>query len=85
MIADAAQLEDGAVGQRTRAGSQRKEEELAKTTSQDKEDTLTEEDTTKEDTAKMPRLEDMEEAMMEEDQTGPEGSPEKYVWGTGGA
>ncbi len=44
---------------------------------------MTEEDTTKEDTAKMPRLEGMEEAMMEEDQTGPEGSPEKYVWGTG--
>ena len=85
MIADVAELDSEAIGKRTRAGSQRKEEEAAKTTSQDKEDVLTEEDAIKEEPAKMPRLEDIEDVMMEESQTGPEGPPEKYVWGTGGA
>ncbi len=87
MIADVAELEGEAVGKRTRAGTQRKEEEVAKTTSQDKEDGLSEEDAIKEGPAKMPRLEDIEDVMMEESQTGlgPEGSSEKYVWGTGGA
>ena len=85
MIADVAELDSEAIGKRMRAGSQRKEEEAAKTTSQDKEDVLTEEDAIKEGPAKMPRLEDIEDVMMEESQTGPEGSPEKYVWGTGGA
>jgi hypothetical protein len=59
-FADVAELEGEAVGKRTRAGTQQKEEEVAKTTSQDKEDGLAEEDAIKEGSAKMPRLEDID-------------------------
>jgi hypothetical protein len=88
MIMNGPEVEIESVGKRTRAGSQRKEEELAKMQDQAKEDMLTKEDTKEEKTEKMeemPRLEDTVKEKEEESPTGPEGSLEKYVWGTGGA
>ena len=78
MIMDGPEVEIEAIGKRTRAGSQRKEE-LTKTVSQ------VTENHKEEEMEEMPKLEDMTETKEDETSTGPERSSEQYAWSTGGA
>ena len=74
MIMNAPEVEDEAIGKQTRAGSRRKEDELAEMPDQTKEDGLMKEDTKEEKMEEMPRLEDMVKEKEEERPIRPEGS-----------